>query len=73
MKSPHIHIGEMLARNARLYPDDVALVERTPGEKRSVITWKQFDEGANRFANVLIHKGIKKGDRGLIARLQAVG
>src|SRR4030066_1619372 len=59
-----IHIGEILARNARLYPNDVALVERIPAEgKRSEISWKQFDEGANRFANILIKKGIKKGDK----------
>ena len=59
-----IHIGEMLARNARLYPDDVALIERTPSEKkRTQITWKEFDEGASRFANVLIQKGIRKGDK----------
>jgi acyl-CoA synthetase (AMP-forming)/AMP-acid ligase II len=59
-----IHIGEILARNARLYPNDVALIERVPSEnRRSEITWKQFDEGVNRFANVLIKKGIKKGDK----------
>ena len=59
-----IHIGEILARNARLYPNDVAMIERVPAEnKRSEITWKQFDEGVNRFANVLIKKGIKKGDK----------
>ncbi len=63
MKSPYVHIGEMLARNARLYPGDVGLVERTPGQKRSETTWNQFDEQANRLANVLIHKGIKKGDK----------
>ena len=60
----YIHIGEILARNARMYPDDVALVERVPTEKRRVeITWKQFDERANKFANALIKKGVKKGDR----------
>jgi acyl-CoA synthetase (AMP-forming)/AMP-acid ligase II len=59
-----IHIGEILARNARLYPNDVALIERVPAEKkRSEITWKQFDEKVNRFANVLLEKGIKKGDK----------
>ena len=37
----NIHIGEMLARNGRLYPDRTALVERVPEqEKRSVITWR---------------------------------
>jgi acyl-CoA synthetase (AMP-forming)/AMP-acid ligase II len=64
MGSLDIHIGEILARNARLYPNDVALIERIPAEgKRSEITWKQFDERVNRFANVLIKKGIKKGDK----------
>jgi len=59
-----IHIGEMLARNARMYPGDVALIERIPGaHKRREITWRQFDVLANRFSNVLIEKGIKKGDK----------
>ena len=59
-----IHIGEMLARNARMYPNDVALIERAPekGERRE-ITWKQFDEAANKVANALIKKGVKKGDK----------
>jgi len=60
----YIHIGEILARNARMYPDETALVERIPAEgKRWQITWKQFDERANRFANVLLDRGIKKGDK----------
>jgi len=64
MADMYIHIGEILARNARMYPEEVALVERIPGErKRWEITWKQFDERANRFANVLTKRGIKKGDR----------
>ena len=64
MGSLDVHIGEMLARNARLYPNDVALIERIPSEgKRREISWKQFDDMANRFANVLLKKGIKKGDK----------
>jgi acyl-CoA synthetase (AMP-forming)/AMP-acid ligase II len=64
MGSLDIHIGEILARNARLYPNDVALIERVPAEgTRKEMTWKQFDEQANRFANVLMKKGIKKGDK----------
>jgi acyl-CoA synthetase (AMP-forming)/AMP-acid ligase II len=59
-----IHIGEMLARNGRMYPNDVALVERIPAQKkRTEITWKEFDDQANQFANLLAQKGIKKGDR----------
>ena len=64
MMDIQIHIGEMLARNARMYPNDIALIERTPAEKkRSTITWREFDERANRFSNVLRSKGIKKGDK----------
>jgi len=60
----YTHIAEMLARNARMYPDKVALIERMPAEnKRWQITWKQFDEQANRFANVLMKKGVKKGSK----------
>lgn len=64
MNKVFTHIGEILARNARMYPNDVALIERIPAEKkRSQITWKEFDDRANQFANVLIKKGIKKGDK----------
>ena len=64
MPDTYIHIGEMLARNARMYPNDVALIERMPAQKkRQVITWKEFDEGANRFAHVLARAGITKGDK----------
>ena len=62
--SMQIHIGEMLARNARMYPEKTALVERIPAEgKRFTITWSEFDRRANRFANALSGMGIKKGDR----------
>ena len=62
MKDLHVHIGEILARNARMYPQDVALVERTPAEKKRVeITWKEFDDRANKFANLLKTKGRQKG------------
>ncbi|HOW56312.1 MAG TPA: AMP-binding protein, partial [Syntrophorhabdaceae bacterium] len=58
------HIGEILARNARMYPDDVALIERIPAEKkRFEITWKQFDDQANQFSNALAKMGVKKGDK----------
>lgn len=30
---------------------------------RREITWREFDERANRFANLLINSGIKKGDK----------
>ncbi len=59
-----VHIGEILARNARMYPDDLALVERAPAVgKRSRITWKEFSDRADQFSNVLRAKGIEKGDK----------
>jgi acyl-CoA synthetase (AMP-forming)/AMP-acid ligase II len=64
MKDVYTHIGEILTRNARMYPDDVALIERIPAEKkRWEITWKQFDDRVNQFSNALARKGIKKGDK----------
>ncbi|MCF8146625.1 MAG: AMP-binding protein [Deltaproteobacteria bacterium] len=57
-------ITEILARNARMYRDEIALIEREPAKgKRVAITWKEFDETANRISNALIKKGIRKGDK----------
>jgi acyl-CoA synthetase (AMP-forming)/AMP-acid ligase II len=57
-------ISEMLARNARMYSSEIALIETKPSEKlRKEITWKEFDERANRIANALKNMGIKKGDK----------
>jgi fatty-acyl-CoA synthase len=52
-------ITEMLARNSRLYPDATALIEITPSKnRRREITWKQFDDRANRFANALLERRV---------------
>lgn len=57
-------IAEMLARNARVYPTDSALIELKPSQKiRREITWKVFDERANRLANALTARGVGKGDK----------
>ena len=77
-------VTEYLERNAKLYPDEVALVELNPEQKetrrttwkeyelvepdrfqpyRREITWSVFNEKANRVANMLISRGIRKGDK----------
>ncbi len=77
-------VTEYLERNAREYPDEVALVELNPDEKDTRrTTWKEFEliqpqlihHIAERlhgvylmrrqtvFANMLIGRGIKKGDK----------
>lgn len=57
-------ITEILARNARMHGDEIALVEREPAKNlRKQITWKEFDASANKVANALRDKGIQKGDK----------
>jgi len=59
-----MNISEMLARNARMYPDDTALIELKPSAGiRKEISWRQFDDRVNRLANALTGRGVKKGDR----------
>jgi len=81
-------ITEVLERNAKIYPNDVALVEIIPerrpddkiswreysliesgpgGRYRREMTWREFDTKANRFANLLLTRGVKKGDKVAIA------
>lgn len=57
-------ITEILARNARMYPDQVALVERDPAQaRRTELTWNQFACNANRLSQALLARGITRGER----------
>ncbi|HOJ49106.1 MAG TPA: class I adenylate-forming enzyme family protein [Bacillota bacterium] len=77
-------ITDFLEKNAKLYPQDVSLVEINPANQparevtwreynlieitsseryRREMTWKEFDTKANRFANLLLTRGVKKGDK----------
>ena len=57
-------ITEILARNARLYGAETALIEREPAVgRRREISWQQFHDQANRLAQALVARGIEKGDR----------
>jgi len=59
-----VNISQMLAHNAARYPDEVALVEMVPSKRlRKEISWVEFDYRANRFANALRQRGVKKGDK----------
>ena len=79
-----MQITEILARNAKEWPNDTALVEINPQELenrhttwreysliesspvesfRSEITWAEFEEKANRFANFLLSRGYTRGDK----------
>ena len=57
-------ITEILARNARMFGEETALIEREPAKNRRVeINWKTFDNQANAISQGLMARGIKKGDR----------
>jgi len=57
-------ITEILARNARMYGAETALIERDPAQnKRTSITWQSFDDQANQLARALMAAGIAPGDR----------
>ena len=57
-------ITEMLAKNARMYGSEIALVERHPEKNlRHEMTWQEFNDQANQLAQALIKRGVKKGDR----------
>jgi len=44
---------------------DFSLIENATGDQpyRREMTWEQFDRDANRFANLLLSRGIRKGQR----------
>jgi acyl-CoA synthetase (AMP-forming)/AMP-acid ligase II len=50
--------GDLLARNARNFPDDIGLIF---GDKR--FTWSELDSRAKAFANSLFDLGLQRGDR----------
>jgi long-chain acyl-CoA synthetase len=77
-------ITDFLERNARIKPDEVALVEINPalqpdhtvtwreynliesasgGKFRRELAWREFDRQSNRFANLLLSRGVRKGDK----------
>lgn len=59
-----IELNPEEADNRRITWKDYDLIEPTRFEPfRREITWSVFNEKANRFANLLISRGVKKGDR----------
>ena len=59
-----MNIVDLVYRNARRYPDDIAFVERRPVSGiRLEISWSAFNDRTNRLANALIARGVKKGDK----------
>jgi acyl-CoA synthetase (AMP-forming)/AMP-acid ligase II len=59
-----MNIVDVLAKYARIYPDDPVIVELKPvsGERKE-ISWAKLDERTNRLANSLVSRGVRKGDK----------
>src|SRR6202521_5371987 len=53
-----VAIGDLLKRAAARFPDRIAL---TDGERR--VTFTELERDANRFANYLVKRGLKSGDK----------
>src|SRR3984957_7102699 len=53
-----VAIGDLLKRAARRFPDRVAV---TDGERR--VTFTEIERDANRFANYLVARGLKPGEK----------
>ena len=59
-----VEINPELKEKHALTWKDYSLVEVTPYEEhRREMTWREFDEKANRFANLLLSKGLRRGEK----------
>jgi len=59
-----VEINPSVMEKAKVTWKEYSLIETNPMEAgRTEITWKEFDKRANRFANLLLSRGIKKGDK----------
>lgn len=58
---------------ARLTWREYSLIESNPNDAyRKEITWAEFNKKANRFANLLLSRGIKKGDKVAILLMNCI-
>ena len=68
-----VEINPKLENQARLTWREYALIESNPNEAyRNEISWSEFNKRANRFANFLLTRGIKKGDKVAILLMNCI-
>ena len=68
-----VEINPSFEPESRITWRDYALMQPEPGQPfRREITWKDFDEKANRFANLLLARGCKKGDKVAILLMNSI-
>lgn len=68
-----VEINPQFEPSSRLTWREYSLMQPEPGQPfRREITWKDFDKRANRFANLLLTRGCKKGDKVAILLMNSV-
>ncbi len=68
-----VEINPEIQENSRVTWREYSLIEQgSKGDGRSEITWDEFNKKANRFANFLLSRGIKKGDRVAILLMNCI-
>ncbi len=68
-----VEINPKLETESRVSWREYSLIQPKPGEPfRREITWKEFDVKANKFANLLLTKGCKRGDKIAILMMNSI-
>ncbi len=68
-----VEINPEIQEKSRVTWREYSLIEQgAKGIGRSEITWEEFNKKANRFANFLLSRGIKKGDRVAILLMNCI-
>lgn len=68
-----VEIAPDMIEKSKITWKEYALIEPNPNESgRQEITWSEFDKKANRFANLLLSRGIKKGDKVAILLMNSI-
>lgn len=68
-----VEVNPEVADNAAESWKEYALVEpgKVPGYRREM-TWREFDDRANQFANLLLSRGVKRGDKVAILLMNCI-
>ena len=68
-----VEINPQFEPESRITWRDYALMQPEPGQPfRREITWKEFEKKANRFANLLLTRGCRKGDKIAILMMNSI-
>ncbi len=68
-----VEINPQFEPTSRITWRDYSLIQPEPGQPfRREITWRTFDQKANRFANLLLTRGIRRGDKVAILMMNSI-